>query len=58
MRFLTSGTANLEERADKGHKSDTEVGLRLRGGGDVSSGEDVTYDGPAIGVRGKTFIQR
>ena len=44
MRFLTSGTANPEERADKGHKSDTEVGLRLRGagGGDVSSGEDVT----------------
>ena len=50
MRFLTSGTANPEERADKGHKSDTEVGLRLRGGGDVSSGEDVTYDGPAIDV--------
>ena len=43
MRFLTTGTANPEERADSGHKSDTEVGLRLRGGGDVSSGEEFEF---------------
>ena len=36
MRFLTTGTANPEERADNGHKSD-------RGGGDVSSGEEFEF---------------
>ena len=40
MRFHITGTANPEERADDGHTGDTEIGLRLRGGGDNSSGKE------------------
>ena len=43
MRFLTTGTANPEERADDGHTGDTEICLCLRGGGDNSSGEEFEF---------------
>ena len=43
MRLHTIGTANPEERADGGHTGDTEIGVRLRGGGDNSSGEEFEF---------------